>query len=282
MASLSTSPSSALRERFIQVDRLRVRYFDEGGGTPTLLLHGASLGSSADVWSPTMADFADAGLRAIAPDLPGFGMSDNPDDHSVGFRTQFVARFMAALDLERAHVVGHSQSGRIAVSLALGDSQRLGKIVIVGTASLLPPLPGALKGEGEGEEGGASEPTFEESRRTLRKNVFNPDLVTEEAVELRHRMSLGKNFEAFRKRQETKGRENSKQSAPLWQRLPEVTVPMRLVYGRQDRDAAERALLARQRHPGIDLHLIDRCGHLVMWDARQEFVTLAAGFLTSP
>ena len=37
-------------DRFITVDGLNIRYLEEGSGVPAILLHGSSLGSSADVF----------------------------------------------------------------------------------------------------------------------------------------------------------------------------------------------------------------------------------------
>jgi pimeloyl-ACP methyl ester carboxylesterase len=270
------------QERFIQVAGLRVRYLEEGSGPPVLLLHGASLGSSADVWSDNLGALAARGLRAIAVDLPGFGASDNPDDPSVDFRTLFVPAFVDALRLERVHLIGHSQSGRIPVSLALTRPECVSRIVVVGTGSLLPPLPGASKADaGEGEEGTATEPMLEETRSVLEESLFNHALITPAVLQLRHRMSIGKNFQAFLARRQSRTGEKKKDSQPLWQRLTEVPVAMRLIYGKQDRAAAQRAALAKRLHPALDLHLIDRCKHLVQWDAPQEFAALAGSFLTT-
>ena len=271
------------REAFTDAAGLRVRHLEEGSGSAVLLLHGASLGSSADVWAPNLGDFAARGFRAIAPDLPGFGLSDNPQDHSVGFRAAFVPLFLDRLGLDRAHVVGHSQSGRIAVGLALRERDRVGRIVVVGTASLLPPLEGAPKSDdAEGDAASAAaEPTLEEVRRMLEASLFNRALATAQAVELRRRMSVGKNFEAFLARKAAKREKGGGEGVPMWQRLAEVPVPMRLIYGKQDRAAQTRVAAARQRHPALDIHLVERCGHLVQWDARERFVELAATFLAS-
>src|SRR5258708_18296386 len=52
--------------------------------------------------------------------------------------------------------------------------------------------------------------------------------------------------------------------------FPYTTLFRSLIYGRQDRGhAAERAALAMELHPGLDLHLVDRCKHLIQWDAVQ-------------
>ena len=276
-----------VRENFIEVDGLRIRYFEEGKGLPVLLLHGASLGSSADVWTGNLAGLAAHGLRVIACDQPGFGLSDNPGDLSVAYRTRFVLAFMDALQLEKACLVGHSQSGRIAVSLALGHAARVPRVVVLGTGSLLPPLPGLERPDAaEGEEGGAAEPTLEDTRRLLEASVFDRTLITPAVLQTRHRMSTGKNFRAFLERREAldseKKEPKQESKPPLWKRLAEVPVPLRLIYGREDRGhAAERAALAKKLYPGLDLHLVDRAKHLVQWDAAEEFAALCGTFLAS-
>ena len=270
-------------ERFVDAGGIRARYLEEGSGPVVLLLHGASLGSSADVWARTMSDLAAIGMRAIALDLPGFGLTDNPPDHSVAFRARFIPAFLDAIGVDRAHVVGHSQSGQVAVRLAIDEPARIRKIVVLGTASMLPPLPNSAAGDAaEGDEGGDStEPTIHDVRRQLADTVFDHSKITHEAVALRHRMSTGKNFDAFLARRAAKSGEKKKDAKPLWQRLDEVTVPMRLIYGRQDRSAERRAALAKQRYPGLDVHLIDRCRHLVQWDAPAEVAALIREFLAS-
>ena len=269
------------REHFIDVGRLRARYLEEGEGPAIVLLHGASLGSSSDVWAGNLPDLAAQGFRVIAPDLPGFGATDNGDDHSVAARVRFVPAFLDALGIERAHIVGHSQAGQLAVRLALSHPERVGKIVILATASMLPPLPNSAAGDAaEGDEGDDTEPTIYETRRRLADSLFDQTRITPEAVALRHQMSTGKNFTAFLSRRAAKGGASAKKDEkPLWQRLDEVKVPMRFIYGRQDRSAERRAALARERYPNLDLHLLDRCRHLVQWDARREVASLIAEFL---
>jgi pimeloyl-ACP methyl ester carboxylesterase len=267
-------------ERSLRVGGLNVRYLERGEGAPVILLHGASLGSSADVWARNLQPLAAHGLRVIAPDLPGFGGSDNPPDHSVGYRRRFVPAFMDALDIPRASLIGHSQSGRVAVDLAFDAPQRIAKVVVLGTGSLLPPLPGNAEPAAEGEEGATSEPTLDESRRQLESNLYHRHLATQDAVALRHRMSLGKNFEAFAARRSARGAKANKGGEAPWQRLARCPTPLLLLYGEDDRgEAARRAALARELGPRLDLRLLPRCAHLVQWDAADAFAELAGRFL---
>ena len=264
----------------IRVDALSVRHFEAGKGAPVLLLHGASLGSSADVWTRNLAPLAAHGLRVIAPDLPGFGGTDNPADVSLSYRKKFILAFMDALKIERTSLVGHSQSGRVALDLAFSDPQRIAKVVVLATGSLLPPL--AEKTEAEGEEGGAREPTLADTQALLEGNLYNRALITPEELELRHRMSVGKNFSAFVARKAAKGQGGKGGEAP-WQRVGKCPVPLLMLYGENDRgQAAERARKAKELNPALNLQLLPRCAHLVQWDAADRFAELAGDFLAAP
>jgi pimeloyl-ACP methyl ester carboxylesterase len=261
----------------LKVDGLAVRYVERGDGAPVVLLHGASLGSSADVWTRNLPALAQHGLRIVAVDLPGFGGTDNPPDPSVGYRKRFVIAFMDALGIERASLVGHSQSGRVAVDLAFDHPQRIAKVVVLGTGSLLPPL--SQESAGEGEEGGLQEPTLAETRALLEANLYDRSLITPEALETRHRMSVGENFEAFLGRKQVKDGKSG--GEPPWQRVGKCPVPLMLLYGTEDRQAAQRVKLAKELHPNLDLRLLPRCGHLIQWDAADAFAEIAGSFLAA-
>lgn len=266
-----------MNERALRVDGLRVRCLEQGKGAAVLLLHGASLGSSADVWGRNLAPLAAHGLRAIAPDLPGFGHTDNPVDHSLGYRQRFVTMLIDALELERVALVGHSQAGRIALELAFSAPQRVAKTVVVATGSLLPPLEGAVA---EGDEGTAAEPTLAETRALLESNLYNKALATDETVALRQRMSVGKNFQAFVARQQAKGGGTGGEA--LWQRAAKCAVPLLLLYGEHDRgDAARRAARMKALYPQLDLRVLPRCAHLLHWDAADAFAEIAGRFLAA-
>src|SRR6267154_2512379 len=127
-------------DRFVKVDGRSICYLEEGSGVPAILLHGSSLGSSADVFRRNLHALGRHGIRAIAVDLPGFGKSDAADGSSAASRKTFVLRFMNALGLERAALIGHSSAGGSVVSTALEHAERVSHVMILGTGSLLPPL----------------------------------------------------------------------------------------------------------------------------------------------
>ena len=271
-------------DKFVQVDGLKTRYLEAGSGPAAICLHGASLGSSADVFERNLGPLAKAGLRVIAYDQPGFGLTDNPADFSVAYRRKFIMKFMDALNLQSAAMIGHSQAGAMAVANAFEHPGRISKIMILGTGSLLPPLPEGQKkaaGPAEGEEGTAAEPTVAQTRALLEHNLYNHNLITPEVLEVRQRMSVGKNFEAFLTRgRASGGGGGAKEAKPMWQGLVELPCPLLLIFGRNDRgNAFERATLLKEKYPQLDLHIVDNCKHLVQWDVMDQFHKLATEFL---
>ena len=275
-----------IEDKTIRAAGLTLRYLEAGSGHPVIFLHGGSLGSSADVFLRNMPAFARAGFRTLAFDQPGFGLSDVPDDHSVGLRRKSVLAFMDALGLSAAAFVAHSQAGGMAVQIALASPERVTHLAVLGTGTLLPPLEEAK----EGNEGAAqqrlerkmahNEPTIEDTRKLLEANLFHDELITPEELALRHARSTGKAFAAFVARADLPAAPKDPTAVPLWRRLTEVKCPLLLIYGRNDRaNAYERALKLQEIAPQLDLHIVPDCKHLVPWDAQGEVERLTIPFL---
>lgn len=286
---MNVAVKSKAEEKYVTVAGLRTRYFEQGSGPAVILLHGASLGSSSDVWRRNLGPLSEQGLRVIAFDQPGFGFSDDPPEWGIGFRTAFILQFMDALGVGKAALIGHSQAGNMAAELAVTHPDRITRLVVLGTGSLLPPLPEGeatkkAAGPAEGEEGGDTEPTVAEVKEVLTKNLYHPELATDEEVALRLRVSTGKNHKAFMARNAAGSKNKAKPKDPnkkaMWQRLDEIKQPMLMIYGREDRgQAAKRAELLKQQQPALNLHITPNCKHLVQWDAEKDVYRLAGPFL---
>lgn len=268
-----------MREQTTQVDGLQIRYLEEGEGPPIILLHGASLGSSGDVFERNMGPLARGGLRAIAPDRPGYGGSDGPGDASVAGHRRFVLGFMDALGIDSAVVVGHSQQANAAALLALEQPERVPQAIILGGGGVLPPVPGDDAVPGAGERL-ASEPTPEQTRAHMQQDLYNHDLITPEALAVRHRMSLGKPFRYYKERPGPAPAAAPSNAEPVWKRIGANPERLLLMYGRQDKPTtAQRCERARELFPDLRLVLFDRCSHLVQWDQADEFVRQTLAFV---
>ena len=206
----------------------------------------------------------------------------------MGLKKKTTLGLMDALGLDKAALVGHSQAGNVAVALGLENPERISHIIILGTGSLLPPLEG---GAGKREEAvlqrvdkrmAQMEPGIEDTRKLLEATLFHHDLITDEELALRHSRSVGRNFEAFVARNKAREKQPAKSGGgtPLWQRLTELTMPLLLIFGREDRArAADRCALLLEKEPGLNLHMAEGCKHLVPWDAADMIQELSVPFL---
>ncbi len=175
-------------DQFVSVDGLKLRYIEAGSGPSVLFLHGASLGSSADVFLRNLGPFAKGGFRAVAFDLPGFGLSDIPTKQSVAQQRNSIPKFIDAAGLGKTALIAHSRSGGFAMQLALEDPSRYSHVIILGTGSLLPLQTEAQVGKYEAvqarvdKEMAQKEPTLEDARKLLQADTFNHALISEEDV----------------------------------------------------------------------------------------------------
>jgi 4,5:9,10-diseco-3-hydroxy-5,9,17-trioxoandrosta-1(10),2-diene-4-oate hydrolase len=291
---MDASTDQGFEDQFAEVEGFKIRYLERGTGPAVIMLHGASLGSSADVFRRNIAAIGDGGLRAISLDMPGFGKSDYSDDASMGLKVKIVLGLMAALGIDKASIIGHSQAGNTAVRLGIDHPDRINSVVILGTGSLLPPLE---SGAGQREEAARErvdqrmariEPGIEETRKLLEATVFHHDLITDDELALRHSLSIGQCFKAHVARTELSAAAKQKaKDAPakpagkaMWEQVADLTIPSLMVYGREDRArAADRAALLVEKRPGINLHMAEGCKHLVPWDAAAMVHDLAIPFM---
>jgi pimeloyl-ACP methyl ester carboxylesterase len=117
--------------RAVDVDRRSIGYREAGRGDALVLLHGFLCDSRC--WRPQLATLSDR-FRVIAWDAPGAGSSPDPPDT---FRTadwaHCLARFLDALDVDRAHVVGLSWGGILAQELYRLYAARIRTLVLADT-----------------------------------------------------------------------------------------------------------------------------------------------------
>ena len=123
--------------RHADVGGLRMAYVEAGppDGEPVLLLHGEP--SWSFLYRTVMPVLAAAGLRAIAPDLVGFGRSDKPADirdYSYARHVEWV-RTLAfdRLDLRGVTLVGQDWGGLIGLRLAAEHPGRFARLVAANT-----------------------------------------------------------------------------------------------------------------------------------------------------
>ena len=180
--------------RFIQIDGVRVHYQEAGDkSNPALvLIHGFA--SSTLVWSKVFLNLAQAGFHVIAVDLLGFGYSGKPRDgeYTIAGQASFLMKLLEQLGINRATLVGSSYGGAVATVCALDHSERIEKLVLVGTVCNNNPLRFILmRLFGSPVFGDVVSPLLIGSRRLLRrrmKRVYDRHewVLDERRVDARH------------------------------------------------------------------------------------------------
>jgi pimeloyl-ACP methyl ester carboxylesterase len=117
-----------LRVHDVTLPGRRVSTLTLGDGPDVLLIHG--LGAAKSSFFDLAANLADAGYRVHALDLPGFGGSSKPAiaPYSSRWFADTVLSVMDALDIEKAHLVGNSMGGRVALEIGLRRPERVNAI----------------------------------------------------------------------------------------------------------------------------------------------------------
>ena len=117
-ASLEDYPFSP---HYVDVGSLRMHYVDEGDrkAEPVLMLHGEP--SWSYLYRKIIPPVVNAGFRAVAPDLIGFGKSDKPvrrEDYTYRRHVDWIKGFIRALGLQRINLVCHDWGGLIGLRTA--------------------------------------------------------------------------------------------------------------------------------------------------------------------
>ncbi len=119
------------------INGLPVQYIDKGNGAVTvLLLHGWGVDSSL---YHRIIDHLSAYCRVVAPDLPGFGGSAEPNrPYTPDDYANFVLSFATELGITEAVTIGHSNGGRVLIKLLSRPALPLtvNKAVLIDSAGL--------------------------------------------------------------------------------------------------------------------------------------------------
>ncbi|HLL45069.1 MAG TPA: alpha/beta hydrolase [Longimicrobiaceae bacterium] len=131
------------RHRTVEANGIRMHLAEQGEGPVVLLCHGFP--ETWYSWRHQLAALAEAGYRAVAPDLRGYGGTDRPPDadrytllHLLGD----VVALLDALDVPRAVIVGNDWGATLAWHAALLRPDRFRGVVAMGVPMMgQPPRP---------------------------------------------------------------------------------------------------------------------------------------------
>jgi pimeloyl-ACP methyl ester carboxylesterase len=263
---MASMPGAAVRDRFVRVNGLRLRYRDWGGdGPPLLALHGSA--AHAHWWDP-VAPRLTPRLRVLALDWRGHGRSEWP--RPPAYRSEDLAADLLGvierLRLERVAVAGHSMGGHAAFAFAAWYPAALERLVVVDAK----PTVNMQRLQAFQARGARPRPEFASRDAALARFRLSPPgttappaLVHEVGAHGIQRLPSGGWAYRF-----DPACEQTRVPVDAWPLLPRIVVPTLLVRGEHSavlsRDLAERMAKAI---PSARLEELGGAHHHVMLDA---------------
>jgi pimeloyl-ACP methyl ester carboxylesterase len=270
------NPIQSADSEYLETDDRTLHYLRAGDeGPPIVLLHGSGIDDAALSWKPTIPALADS-YRVFAPDWPGHGDSDDPDEPPSGaYYESVLETFLNELGLEQVALVGISMGGGAALGHALDYPDRVSSLVLIDSYGLRNAIPGGigayflantpLAGIFGRQWAGASKST---ARASISQFVYDTGAISEEFVtQVRQRLQqpgAGEAFMAFQRNEFSPGGVQTHYADDLSDLVPSTL----LVHGRDDPlIPVSWSAEAAEVIPDASLHVLDRCGH---WPTRER------------
>lgn len=244
--------------------RLRHLRIGPDEGEAIVLLHG--FGADMTTWMFNQAALAED-RPVYALDLPGHGGSEKDlDDGSVAALAAVVRDYMDAVGLGSAHLVGHSLGGAIAAAVALAAPDRVTALTLIAPAGLGPEIAGAFI------EGFIGESRARKLRPIIEMLVADPADVTADMVEEVLKFKRLDGAVAALRAVADANFAGGVQQLSLRDRLGELRVPTRVVWGEADRILP--ASHAEGLPASIAVAAIPGAGHIVHMEKAAEVNSL--------
>ena len=273
----------SLSPRIIHLDGHSVFYAVKGEGEPILLVHG--FGAGIWVWEKQMEALSRS-HRVYAVDLIGHGYSDRP---RIPYRPETYFRFLKAfldgVGIGEVTLIGNSMGGGIGWGMAVLFPERVKRLVLIDAAppdvlaqvrnetflalawlKRLPLLPWLVIGA---RDRGSV-------RQVLAECLFDRGRITPELVERQYRLLRfeGTTWVLY------STLKHATEALQFTNRLSEIPVPTLILWGREDRifpvsvgESLQYAI------PGSTLQVIERSGHMPMWETPAEVNEAILSFL---
>lgn len=250
---------------------------DLGEGRPVVLIHGSGPGVTGWAnWRLVIPELA-KGARVLAPDMVGFGYTERPAGIAYS-RAVWIRQLLDLIDtlgLQKVDIVGNSFGGAIALAFAIRHPDRVGKLVLMGSAGLTFKVTDGLAAVW------GYEPSLEAMRGLLDIFAYDRTLVTDELAELRYQASIRPGFQEAFAQMFPKPHQrwlDALGSDPA--EISRVKHDTLIIHGRDDLVVPlDVSLKLHQLLTRSQLHVFGECGHWAQIEHSARFNRLVAGFL---
>lgn len=267
--------------RFVELDGHTTHYIEKGGGEAVILLHGFFYDSY--LWNKNMDALA-ARFKVYALDFWGFGYSSRePMDYGYPLYADQLLKFMDAMSIRKASLVGQSFGGGTSVFFCVHHRDRVNKLLLVAPGGMPHKLP--LLGKI------TNLPRLGEFLLSLNGNLFRKMALTTNFM-YDKTVITREYFDNVTRHQKIKGSNEASLKILRKQffftlideirKLGAMDVPTLMIWGRNDKSVPP--MLGEEMHrilKGSRLVVLERAGHCPNEEQWQQFNQLALDFLPS-
>jgi len=262
----------------VEANGIRTNYLEAGSGEETvLLIHGSGPGvTSYANWRLVIPSLAEH-FRVVAPDMVGFGFSDRPQgvDYSLDTWANQTVGLMDTLGIQKAHLIGNSFGGGIALRIATQHPDRAGKLVLMGSMGVPFDITPGL------ERVWGYEPSVENMREVLNTFVHNQERIDDELARSRYEGSIQPGFqEAFSAMFPAPRQRWVEKMTVADEQLKNLPHETLIVHGREDAVIpVSNSYYLESILPNADLSVYANCGHWSMIERNADFNRQVRDFL---
>ncbi len=255
----------------IDTGRIRINVAIAGEGPPVVLLHG--LGWDHHLWDRQLQDLSQA-YQVIAPDTRGHGMTEVPEGpYSIADYCDDLVSLLDKLNLSKVTLIGFSQGGMTALTLATRFPERLDALGVLCAVEKLHPDASANM---ENRITAMQTQGAETAARVAGKSIFSESFIYGHA-------DYFESFVRSRVRANANGLIAAMRAGvgyDLSDKIQAITFPTLIVAGGRDVLAPPSSVRAMaEAIPSAEFHLFPDCGHMVPIEAPSEFDALLESFL---
>jgi pimeloyl-ACP methyl ester carboxylesterase len=264
----------------VQANGIRTNYLEAGSGDQTVVLvHGSGPGVTAYAnWRGVLPALGE-NFKVYAPDMVGFGYSDRPEgvQYSLDTWADQTVGFMDALGIQKAHLVGNSFGGAIALRIATQHPDRVDKMVLMGSMGVDFPITEGLDNVW-GFQG-----TLEHMKTVMGFFAYDKSLTAGDLAQARFEGATQPGFqESF----------SSMFPAPRQRWVEAMMVPEKeisglphktlIMHGREDQVIPlMTSYKLEELIDNADLSVFSHCGHWSMIERKDDFNRLVRDFFLS-
>lgn len=225
---MAAAEAAAPKAASVDIDGRKINYLQMGQEGPAVVfIHG--FGGDLNNWMFNQPNLAEK-HRTYALDLPGHGASGKAvGDGSFGMLSDTVVKFLDAVDIDKAHLVGHSLGGAIAIAVAKAAPGRVASLTLVSPAGLGSEI------NMDYINGFIGAQRRNDMKPVLSMLFADPELVTRDMVNEVLKFKRLDGVEQALKTISGSVFAGGSQAAQLRDALSGISVPVKIVWGAQDK-----------------------------------------------